>query len=180
MLTKTVSITSFVLRHFVASIMSITVPAAIWIITYFVLFIIALVTNSGLGGLAALPFWTVVIYVISVLYTAILLFPSAFLAEAIARVFGKWQLVAQIPISISVLFILVHALRLLVHRHPDCSEIEILHWANYPLAVSLILTIPLGIYWWTLKFVQAGFTLPVILYRRLRKSKASKNEAEQT
>ena len=180
MIKKIVSTTNFILRHFVALIVSITVPAVIWIITYFVLLAIALVTNSGLGGLVALPFWTVFTFVISVLYTAILLFPSASLAEAIARVFGKWQHIAQIPISISVLLILVHALSLLVRRHPDFSEMNILHWANYPIVVSLILTIPLGIYWWTLKFVQAGFTLPVLLFRKLRKSKASKNEVEQT
>jgi uncharacterized membrane protein YhaH (DUF805 family) len=109
-----------------------------------------------------------------------LVFPSAFLAEAIARVFGKWQHIAQIPISILVLLLLVHALSLMARRQPDYSELNILHWANYPLIIFLILTIPLGIYWWTMKFVQAGFTVPFILFRKLRKPRSSKNGGGQT
>lgn len=179
MLKKTVSITNFVLRHSVASVVSITVPVALVIVTYCVLFVIAIITNSDLGSPFSLPLWVVFIFVISVLYTAILLLPSALIAEAIARVFGKWQHVAQIPISTFDLFLLVYALSLMVRQRPDYPDMNILHWANYPLVVFLILTIPLGIYWWTMKFIQAGFTVPVILFRRLRKSRSSKTGGEQ-
>jgi hypothetical protein len=177
---KTVSITNFILRHFVASVVSIAVPVALVIITYCVLFIVAIITDTGLGGPVALPFWAVIILAISFLYTAILLFPSTLFAEAIARVFGKWQHIAQIPISTLILLLLVHALSLMIRRHPDYSEMNILHWANYPLVVFLILTIPLGIYWWTMKFIQAGFSVPTILFRKLRQPISSKNGGEQT
>lgn len=174
MIKKGILLSNFVLRHFVASIVSVVAPVVLLVITYVVLFVIAIITNSSLGSPIALPLWIAIIAVISVLYTAILLFPTALLAEAIARFFGKWQHIAQIPISTLVLLVLVYALSLIVRLHPNYSEIDILHWANHPLVIFLILTIPLGFYWWTMKIVQTGVTLPIVLFRKLIKPSDSK------
>ena len=170
MVNKAISASSFVLRHLIASLVSIAVPVIILLIAYFVLYIIAIFTNSGLGSPIALPLWMIFVIVVSVLYTALLLFPSTFIAEIMSRSFGKWQHIAQIPLSTLVLLAFVYALSLMVRILPNYLELNILHWANYPLVVFLILTIPLGIYWWTMKAIQTGVSIPMILFRKLTKS----------
>lgn len=153
---------------------SIIVPIVTLLITYIVLFVIAIFTNSGLGSPIALPLWFVFVFLVSALYTAVLLFPSVLIAETVSRIFGKWQHIAQIPVSSLALVLLVYILSLLVHSYPDYSAIPILNWAEHPFIVVLVLAIPLGIYWWTMKVVQTGIFLPIIFFERLRKPSHSK------
>jgi hypothetical protein len=152
-----------------ASLVSIAVPVIILLVAYFALFVIAVFTNSGLGSPIALPLWAIFVIVVSILYTAVLLFPSTFIAEIITRSFGKWQHIAQIPLSTLVLLILVYALSVVVRLLPNYLELNFLHWANYPFFAFLVLSIPLGIYWWTMKAVQTGVSIPMVFFRKLRK-----------
>jgi hypothetical protein len=171
---KAVSLSSFVLRHFIASMVSIVAPIVILIIGYFVLVVIAIFSNSGVGSPIALPFWTVFVFVTSILYTAILIFPSVLIAETISHIFGKWQHIAQIPISTLTLAMLIYATVFIVRHYPNYPEIVSLHWADHPFILFLILAIPLGIYWWTMKIAQAGISFPFIFFNRLRKVRGSK------
>jgi hypothetical protein len=166
---KVIFVSNFYLRHLIASIVSIAIPVVVVFITYFLLLLIALVTNSGLGGPIALSFWMIFFFIVSTLYTAILLFPSVLIAEISARVFGKWQHVAQVPISTLVLLLIVFVLSFAARNTPNYSEAILLHWANYPLVTFLVLSIPLGLYWWTMKIIQAGISLPIIIYNAFRK-----------
>src|SRR4030065_1326007 len=151
---KVIFVSNFFIRHLIASTVSIAIPVVIVFITYLLLLIIAPFTNSGLGGPIALPFWMITVFIVSTLYTAIFLFPSIFIAKTSARILGKWQHVAQVPISTLALLILVYALSFAAHRYPDYSEMDLLNWANYPLVTFLVMTAPLGLYWWTMKIIQ--------------------------
>lgn len=170
MVKKAVSISNFILRHFVASVVSLVAPIVLLVFAYFVLFLIAIFTNSGLGSPIALPLWAILIFAISTIYTAILLFPSVLIAEATAHILGKWQHIIQIPISTLVLAILTYIASLVARLLPNYAETIILHWADNPFVVFLVLAIPLGVYWWTMKAVQIGISFPVVLFKRLRKA----------
>jgi hypothetical protein len=170
MVKKVARISSFILRHLIASLISVVTPVIILTISYFGLLLIAMITNRDLGGPIALPFWAVFIFIISSIYTGILLFPSVLFSEIISRGFGKWQHLVQIPISTLVLAILTFVIFLLVRSYPKYSEISILHWANYPFVFFLSLLIPLGLYWWTMKIIQAGVSFPFFLSNKIRKS----------
>lgn len=170
---KAISISNLILRHLIASVVSVAAPTLTLLIIYVVLFVIAIFTNSGLGSPIALPLWLIFIVLVSTFYTATLMFPSTLIAEGIASAFGKWRHLTQIPISTVVLLTLVYAFSLLARLHPDYSRLNIMHWADYPLIVFLVLAIPLGLYWWIMKIVQAGVSLPIIFLGRLRKQSPS-------
>lgn len=166
MLHTTFTISKFWLRHFVASIVSITFLPILVLLIYVGLVIFAIVTDSGLGGPLALPFWMLAAFVVNILYTTFLLFPSVWLAEIVSRRFGKWQLLAQIPISTISLAIFVFAASLLVNSYANAqnSPFELL---NYPAYIFAALLIPLGVYWWTAKMVQLGLLLPERVWKRI-------------
>jgi hypothetical protein len=169
MVEKAVSISSFLFRHIVAAAVSIVTPVILWVIAYFLLLMIAIITNTTLGGPLSLPFWALFLLIVSIIYTVALLFPSVLIAEIAARSFGKWQHVAQIPISTLILAVLVFIASLIVRQNPSLAANEYLTWANYPWIVFLCLLIPLGIYWWVMKIVQTGTVLPGWLFKHLRK-----------
>ncbi len=154
-------------RHFVASVTSVVIPTVLLVVVYFVLLIIAIFTGTGLGSPISLPLWVAFVFVISTIYTAILLFPSALMAEAISSAFGKWQHIAQIPISMLVLVALILAASFTLRLYPDYSEIGFLHLVDNPIVTFIILLIPLGIYWWTMKIVQTGISIPTAFLKSL-------------
>lgn len=170
MINKIVFTSSFLFKHLIALTVSVVAPIILWVITYFVLFVIAIFTNSRLGSPVALPLWALIIFLLSVLYTVILLFPSVVLAETIARIFGKWQHIAQIPISTLFLAVLVFVTSSLVRIFFYDSVINFLYWVDYPIIIFLGLTIPLGIYWWSMKIAQTGLLIPKMFFKRLRKT----------
>jgi hypothetical protein len=173
---KVFPLSSFVFRHFVASVVSIVTPVIVWFIAYFVLFLVALFTNSTLGGPIALPGLAVLIFVTSVIYTSIFLFPSVSIAEITSRNLGRWQHIAQIPISTLALFVLIYISSQVARHLPIYNETHLLSWAESPFIVFLILAIPLGLYWWTMKAVQAGLSIPVGLFKRMKEGADIKAE----
>lgn len=166
MLHMTFTLSKFWLRHFVASVVSIAVPVFLVFVIYVGLFIVAIVTNSGPGGPLALPFWMLAAFVVSLLYTACLLFPSVWIAEMISHRFGKWHFVWEIFISTLVLGILIFATSFMLNGIYNRDGMNLI--LNNPGYVFVALLIPLGIYWWTAKFVQLGFRLPGYFWSRLQ------------
>jgi len=148
---ETFSFSGFILRHLVASAISVIAPMVIVVITYIVLLGISIFISSSSGISITLLLWPVFTFIVSIIYTAILLFPSVLIAEITSRIFGKWQRIAQIPVSCLFLILFIYGLCLLAHYYPNYSAITILHWADYPFILFLALAIPLGIYWWTIK-----------------------------
>ena len=167
MIRTTISWASFVVRHFVASIVSIAVPVILEVVVYLALLVAAILLNKGLGSPVSLPLTIALTVPIVVAYTAFFLFPSVLVAEIACRGFGKWHYVMQIPVSAVALLALVWLASLLLHLMPKYAELPLLHWASYPLYVFLILAIPLGLYWWTAKLVQMGIGVPAKLFRKL-------------
>lgn len=179
MLKKVIAVSSFFARHLIASIVSIAIPTILVVVAYFVLLAIAIITGSGLGGLLALPFWTLFAFLVATAYTSLLLFPSVLIAEIISRRFGKWHHLAQIPISTFVLAAIIVMLNLTIHFAPHYAETVALQWADYPVHIFLLLTIPLGLYWWTMKIVQTGIATPTELLKRFRATQDKVSIQEQ-
>lgn len=147
------SLFSFIGRHLLASLISVALPVVLVIITYLILFVVAVFTNSGLGSPVALPLWAIFTFVGSIVYTVILLFPAVALAETISQPLGKWQHIAQIPLSTLFLALLVGGLVALIGI-VNQSHLSLNQWLNCSFVAFLVLAIPLGIYWWTMKFTQ--------------------------
>lgn len=166
MLHTTFIVSKFWLRHFVASVVSITIPIILVFVIYIGLVIVAIVTDSGLGSPVALPLWMLIAFVVSILYTTFLLFPSVWIAEITARCFGKWRFMLEIFFSTLALGLLIFAATFFLNSFikPDGFDFVL----NNPVYVLFALLIPLGIYWWTAKFVQLGFHLPGIIWRQMQ------------
>ena len=167
-----VSLGSFVLRHLAASIMSITVPLVAVTCIYFVLFAYAILTNQGLGSPIAYPIWLLVALIASLLYTACLLFPSVALGELVSKRIGKWKYPAQVIVSSFILAIFVFGLDLIWHNRSTMAGFDLRQWLTDSALVFGVLLIPLGIYWWTCKVVQAGTGLPRLIFNFWKRSTA--------
>lgn len=163
------SLLSFIIRHFFASVVSVAIPVIFVTIVYFALLVVAVISNSGLGSPVALPFWVAVSFLTSIFYTAFLLFPSVVIAETISLPFGKWRHIAQVPISTLVLALLVFALTFIASLTLNHTAFNVRQWVNYSLMAMLVLAVPLGIYWWTMKLVQLVMSLPGTLLKQLGK-----------
>jgi hypothetical protein len=168
MIKRIFTASSFIIRHFIASVVSIVAPIILISITYFVLFIIAIFTNTSLGSPVALPLSIIFCLVVSITYTTFFLSPSVLLAEIVSRIFKKWQHVAQIPVSVLMLVGLIWLISFLLRSLSVYQNNPILHWADYPQYTLLALLIPLGIYWWIMKIVQICVAAPIAIFTRLK------------
>lgn len=148
------TIWAFAGRHIIASLVSICFPVAVVTIAYFVLLVIAILTDAGLGSPVALPLWALLTLVVSFSYTSLLLLPAVAIAEVVSRTFGKWQHVAQVPLS-AVFLALFAVLWMVIISLINQPHLSLKQWFNYSVLVFLVMTLPLGIYWWTMKFTQA-------------------------
>jgi hypothetical protein len=141
---------------------------------YLVLFLIAFVRGivtgyADLGSPIALPLSLLFVLIVAVGYTAFLLFPSVAAAEAICQRWSKWRHIAQIPVSAAILLGLAYLLDFLARGAGAYSGLPADFWARKPWIVFLLLAIPLGIYWWTTKVVEAGTAIPGAVLRWLRR-----------
>jgi hypothetical protein len=141
---------SFIGRHTVASILSIALPMIIVFVGYFLLLLIAVVTDQGLGGPLALPFGLLFAFLTSFIYTMLFLFPATALAELFTKSFDKWKHLIQIPASFLILVILSGIYALIYLQFFPSTTLG--QWAIISGATALLLAIPLGVYWWTAKF----------------------------
>jgi hypothetical protein len=151
-LNKGYSLFSFVMRHFVASIISLLVPVFLTAILYFILLFIAMYKDYPLGSPVALPIDILVAGILALCYTTFLLFPSVALAEIISMRVSRFRLPAQMILSTLILLGLLLTFLLVLDQITEPQ--------NYSLPVMflfgvIILPIPLGIYWWSAKAMEA-------------------------
>jgi len=144
---------AFFLRHLAASLISIAVPIVLIVVIYFVLFLVAIVGNLPLGSPAVMPLSVLAMFLISLIYTAILLFPSVALSECMSRRL-KWSPFIQIPLSTGVMVGLVYLISVIFQRLPGYERQEWLHFASHPFITCLALCLPLGLYWWSAKAIE--------------------------
>ncbi len=124
----------FLIRHGIASVLTIAIPCLLWIVVYFACLLWAILWNEPLGGPLALPAGILFFFVTFVIAVTTALFPSVALAEWIGRK-RDWPILAQIPLSITLMAAIAGVFSLF-------SNVEV------ALAGFLLLLIPLGIYWW--------------------------------
>ena len=165
---KLLSALGFLVRHFIASLVSILFPIVLIVITYVILFVVAIIIDSGLGSPIALPLWIIIGILISFLYTTFLLFPSVLLAEVVSGFCGKWHHVVQIPLSILVLFLFILIWRSILENLSINEPLLLVVCFDHPIYFLIVLSIPLGLYWWAMKIAQAASSVPKFLYRKIR------------
>jgi hypothetical protein len=160
-------IVAILIRHLVAPIVSITAAILLVTVVYFALLVVAIASNSGLGGLIALPFWAVAAGILSLFLTACLLFPAVPIAELISQRLRSHQIFTSALISTIALVALVYTLTSGVRLLFNNAKFPLFQFANYPLQIFLALCLPLGLYWWTTKATQASVTGIIGLCKRM-------------
>ena len=148
------SILNFLIRHFVASFLSVITPILLVIVGYIILLIVALITHQGPGGPLTLPFWAIAAGIICLLYTACIVFPAVAVSELISTRLPAHQLLAQIPISMLVLAMLVFGLAYGSSLVLIDTDSPLLQLIRHPLKITIFLCLPLGYYWWIAKTAQ--------------------------
>jgi hypothetical protein len=153
---QVVSLISFFCRHLIASVVSLIAPIILVVITYLLLFVIAIVGNYPLGSPVALPFWILFTGIYSFLVTAFLLFPAVSLSELISTRISRRRLLAQAGIAIVILAVQVLILAWVTRL---TSYLNFSYWerANIFLTIFLILCLHLGLYWWIAKLGEIIF-----------------------
>ena len=163
-----ISISSFVFRHLAASITSVVLPLVVWTVVYLLLFVIAILTNQPLGSLVALPLDSLIIFIVALIYTGFLLFPSIALAEWVSERLTAWKYLGQMVLATLILTLLTCSGMLVWQHFFANSPFNWVQWLRESVLIILFLLIPLGIYWWVCKVAQIGFAIPVWLVRRWR------------
>ncbi len=140
----------FIASHLAAIAVSVAVPVLLTLVSFIALFLAAIVFNlKGSGSPVALPAWLVIIAVASAAYATLLLFPSVAFAEVVSSIFGKWRYVAQIPLSLLALALMLLA---------SLGVVNQVTGVTFELPTTFLgLALPRGLYWWTVRFVQAAF-----------------------
>lgn len=152
----------FCARHFLATLVTVSVLCVLWTVTYFALLIWAAVSGAGLGSPASYPLGLLVALAGGTAVALVLFLPATALAEWIARRRGL-PILAGIPISIAILA----ALCLLLVGAAVATGTQVsLRGAAAGFALLFLAHLPpLGLYWWV---AQSG-PLLVSFYKQLRK-----------
>ncbi|MBZ0111370.1 MAG: hypothetical protein K8J08_02810 [Thermoanaerobaculia bacterium] len=140
-------------RHLVAASATVGVATLCGLLAYVALLLVAIIFDGGLGG----PFAPVGLAVMSGAFAAIsvavVLFPLTAITEWLCgRRFG-WGVFSEIPVSTVLLFPFV----LLALGVGDVafgygfSALDFLRWG---IVGTVVLAVPLGLYWWLLKAAQ--------------------------
>ncbi len=161
---------SFLLRHLFASLVSIVWPPIAIVIAYVVLLLVAIVTHSDMGGPVALPFWAFAVLLTSAIATVTLLFPATSLAELITHRMGKSRHLVQIPLSTLILALLIMLLSAVVALVKKAQN-DTYDWFAVAAIAFLVLTIPLGVYWWTMKIAQTTVFMILTFAARIFRSR---------
>lgn len=156
----------FLLRHFVASIVTIVLPIVIITFIYFILLLVAIIWDFPLGSPVVLPLSILAAFVISLIYTLVFLFPAVWFSELISKRL-KWSRFTQIFLSNVILFALVHLIFGTLQLLPVYENTTWLQFADQPLISSIFLALPLGLYWWSAKAIELSTWGVCSLWRKL-------------
>lgn len=153
------AILSFVGRHLLFVFITTLLACLVWTIAYIILLLIAMITNSGVGGPLAYPAMLLAIMIIIPLFGLGMFAPASGVGLIACRIF-KLPKLAAIPFVLLTAF-LIHWF--IFSTPGDCQTITLkdilAHFAVY-------LTIPLGVYWWLIEGPIAVFDLFKRLWNR--------------
>lgn len=142
-------------KHSIAIILSVAVFTVTCCVLYICLMILGILFHGDMGGPLNLVIVPIGSFLISLIYSAGILMPSTILSEKICakkKGLGKFW---EIPVSCLILVLwvaLLTAIYLLFHPSPDALGESIANGFLFYILMSL----PLGLYWWTLKFQDAA------------------------
>ena len=139
----------FITKHAVAAAVVIGGLTAFAAVLYFILLLVAIVTNQPLGGPLALPFLVLLGLLAGTVGVLFVLFPVAVLSDICARAL-QWPRLAQIPLS--VLLLLVYAMTA-TGMTVALAESPVWVAARAAFIGAVVLLIPLGTYWWAMQSV---------------------------
>jgi len=168
-----IPVLSFLARHLLFVLFVMIAGCVLWIVAYFLLLVIAVMGDQGIGGPLALPAG-----LIAVIASCIFLGWGVFApASAIGTIFCgllKLPRLAAIPIVTVAAFVLTYVVYWgyieLVTTHPMPSAATVLK--NF----AIYLSVPLGAYWWLTEGPGALFD-SFRLWIRARRN--NKTESEQ-
>jgi hypothetical protein len=153
-------------KHMIAIAVNVIGFTAVCTISYLLLLLFAILFSGGLGSPLMIFLVPVGSMALSLFWSIFFLAPATMTAEFLCRRGRELGLLLQIPISSALLFILAYgasALAQLFRSQPFDPLI-----ATASAATSwLLLAVPLGIYWWTLKSCDGVIFLATKLWKML-------------
>ncbi len=155
-------------KHLIATGVFAVVGMLVSIVAYFVLFVVAVVTNQELGGPLTIVFLPVVAFLIALVIAAFCFYPATAIAEWLCAK-KKWNLFAQIPISSSLLFLEMIFI-VIFSPFENGNDFSTAKTIESAFIGFLLLAIPLGFYWWTLKSIDGVRIFLSTLVYLLRKT----------
>jgi hypothetical protein len=156
---------AFVLRHLVAVPLIGVALCFGWIVLYFLLLAIAIVSDSGIGSPLAFPAGLLLIVVSTAFLGWGVFTPACAVGAVVCGVFRLPKL-AEIPIVWAAACLLGYALSLICLRVmiPESMPGN----AQAMIASVMFLSIPVGIYWWLTEGPFALFDLGKRLWKRFQ------------
>lgn len=146
--------TLFLIRHAIAITVVTGCLCIGWTIIYFALFLLAILTNSGLGSPLSYPITLVFLLISSLVICGGIFAPSCGMGALICYL-AKWPRLVSIPFT----FVAALALSYLAYwffiffvtTHSMPPAVVILQ------SFLLYLSIPLGVYWWVTEGLTGAF-----------------------
>jgi len=136
---------AFILRHLIAVPLIAAVLCIGWIVLYFILLLIAVISNSGIGGPLALPAGLIFIVLLAASLGWGVFTPACAVGATVCGLFRLPRLLA-IPIvwvstcAFGYAVYWIHIRFMTTHPMPPASVV--LFYS------ALCLSIPVGVYWW--------------------------------
>lgn len=134
---------------------------------YLLMLLLALVTGSGLGSPALPVLVPLGSLMLSVLYSVLILLPVTMLTEWICRIRMGWPWWYQIPISFVGMIFALFAVQLVIAL---ASGNPVGGAVGLTALLTVLLAVPLGLYWWSLQFMNGSYYLATRLFKRGRRS----------
>lgn len=140
-----IPVLSFLARHLLFVMFAMLAGCFLWVVTYFLLLAIAVISNQGVGGPLALPAGLIAV-IASCIFLGWGVFAPASAIGAIVCWLLKLPQLAAIPIVTGAAFVLTYVVYWgyieFVTTHPMPSVSVVLK--NF----AIYLSVPLGVYWW--------------------------------
>ncbi len=138
------------LRHLTATLVLSLGFAATTGIGYFVLLLIAIVFNQGIGSPLALPFFVIAAGIAGLGTGILACFPVTGLSEILCRKMGRVGLLIQIPVALLLMLLPVTALTGYLAMRWEMSLWGGMGLVGFAMLASMC---SLGVYWLVLRFV---------------------------
>jgi len=163
---------TFVMRHFLIVVLAAFVGCVLWTIGYFLLLLVAVIWNQGVGGPLAYPSGIILIIACCVFLGWGVFAPASGIGAIFCTMFRLPRLVA-IPVVFTSAFLLSYLLYWIYFERftPHSMDSVGIVLQNFAVFIS----VPLGIYWWLTEGSGAVFEV-FLRWWKNRRAKIRKSE----